>query len=117
MNLEMIQSRIQDIEQMRSASNENEAALMKWKGRNGTDRLDEPISSLSFRFFLALAILAFLIYADYRELPRTGNLLTEAENAISYNIKLEDMENLEQIWYTISETIRLPGQKESNEKG
>lgn len=109
MNLEMIQSRIQDIEQMRSASSENEAALMRRKGRNGTDSAAAPVSSLSFRFFLALAILAFLIYANYQGLPGSGDLLPKVEHAISYNIKLEDMENLEEIWYTISETIRLPG--------
>ena len=81
MNLETIQSKLQDIEQMRNISTENEAALMRWKGRTGTEPTENSNSSLSFRFVLAIFI------------------------AISYDIKLENIENLENIWYTISNKI------------
>ncbi|MBP3543216.1 MAG: hypothetical protein J6J86_03205 [Lachnospiraceae bacterium] len=109
MNLETIQSRMQDIEQMRYASQENEMKLLYGKGRSRTasDDIEGCASSLSFRFFLALGVLAFLIYADYKQLPQTGELLEDASEAISYNINLEDVENLEEIWYTISDTLSL----------
>lgn len=109
MNLENIQSRMQDIEQMRHISRENEALIMNHKGRTGTSYVDtdSSMSSLSFRFFLAAAILAFLIYADYRQLPGSGQLLDRAAEAISYNINSEDMENLQEVWYTITDTLSL----------
>lgn len=118
MNLETIQSKLPDIEQMRSISAENETTMQRWKGRNGTDQEEAPISSLSFRFLIAGAALAFLIYADYHKLPGTGDLLAKFDQAISRNIKTEDMENLEDIWYTISDAIHLPGnQGEQRENG
>lgn len=109
MNLETIQSRLRDIEQMRQASSQNEAMLTDRSGRmgrNGTDSAESSLSSLSFRFLLALGILAFLIFADYRELPGSSRLLEDAKEAISYQIKLEDMENLEDFWYTISDMLQ-----------
>lgn len=117
MNLERIQSKLPDIEQMRSISAENETTMQRWKGRNGTDQEEAPISSLSFRFLIAGAALAFLIYADYHKLPGTGELLTRFDNAISQNIKSEDMENLEDIWYTISNAIHLPGNDRADKEG
>lgn len=114
MNLETIQSKLPDIEQMRSASAENEAFIMRWQGRNRTASEEAPASSLSFRFLLAVLILSFLIYADEKELPNTGQLLSKFQSAVSYNIKTEDMEKLEDIWYTISDNIRnkIPDRKE-----
>lgn len=116
MNLEMIQSRMQDIERMRQASRSNESTLMNWQGRTGTDSViaEHSASSFSFRLFLACFILAALIYADYQDLPKAGNLLQEVKEAISYNINSEDMENLEEIWYTISDTLPLDYTKGSN---
>lgn len=107
MNLETIQSRMQDIEQMRYASQENERKLLYGKGRSGTasEDMEGSASSLSFRFFLSIATLALLIYADYTELPQAQKLLTEVSEAISYNINVEDVENLEEIWYTISDML------------
>ncbi len=105
MNLETIQSKLQDIEQMRNISTENETALMKWKGRTGTEPTENSNSSLSFRFVLAIFILAFLIYTDYQKFSYSENLLAKIEDAISYDIKLENIENLENIWYTISNKI------------
>lgn len=103
MNLETIQSRMQDIEQLRSASQENERMLLYEKGRSRTACSDTEgrASSLSLRLLLAAAFLACLIYADYREIPEAGELLHKASEAISYNIDLEAMENPPEIWYTI----------------
>lgn len=116
MNLETIQSKLSDIEQIRNISTENEAALMKWQGRKGTESIENSNSSLSFRFILALFILAFLIYADYQKLPYSGELLTKVKDAISYDIKLENIEKLENIWYTISNVISFPSQDTNNEE-
>lgn len=112
MNLEMIQSKLQDIEQMRSISAENENTMSQWKGRNGTDQAREPTSSLSFRFLLAGLIFAFLIYADYQKLPNTGGLLTRLYYAIAEDTKLEEIENIQQVWSTIVEVIQ-PSEKKS----
>lgn len=119
MNLETIQSRIQDIEQMRYTSNENEARLLSRKGRRGTDsmEMESSVSSFSFRIFLAMAILACLIFADYKQLPGSGHLLRKTAEAISYNIKLENMENIEEIWYTISDALRLTKLEGNNGEG
>ncbi len=116
MNLETIQSRMQDIEQMRYASHENEMKLLYGKGRSRTssEDMEGGASSLSFRFFLAIATLAFLIYADYMKLPKAEKLLSEVSEAISYNINLEDVENLEEIWYTISDTLRFAAPTANN---
>ncbi len=112
MNLEMIQAKLQDIEQMRSISAENENTMSRWKGRSGTDQESEPASSLSFRFLLAGVIFAFLIYADKQELPRTEGLLTRLYYTIAEDTKLEEIENVQQVWSTIIEVIQ-PSEKNS----
>ncbi len=112
MNLEMIQAKLQDIEQMRSISAENENTMSQWKGRSGTDQEREPASSLSFRFLLAGVIFAFLIYADKQELPRTEGLLTRLYYTIAEDTKLEEIENVQQVWSTIIEVIQ-PSEKNS----
>lgn len=115
MNLEMIQSKLQDIEQMRSISAENENTMLQWKGRNGTDQERKSTSSLSFRFLLAGLAFAFLIYADYRELPNTEGLLTRLYYAIAEDTNLEEIENVEQVWTTIIEVIQPSSAEEDTE--
>lgn len=107
MNLETIQSRMQDIEQLRLTSQENEKAIVYGKGRDRTasDERAVGVSSLSFRFFLAAVILAGMIYADYMEISGASSLIEEISEVISYNIRLEDVENLKEIWYTITDTL------------
>ncbi len=112
MNLEMIQAKLQDIEQMRSISAENENTISQWKGRSGTDQQREPVSSLSFRFLLAGVIFAFLIYADKQELPRTEGLLTRLYYTIAEDTKLEEIEDVQKVWSTIIEVIQ-PSEKDS----
>lgn len=107
MNLETIQSRVQDIQQMRLVSQENEKKLLYGKGRRRTDSDDigASTSSLSFRFFMAIVVLVFFIYFDYNGFSEAGELLDKVSDTISYNIRLEDVENLEEIWYTITDTL------------
>lgn len=115
MNLEMIQARMQDIEQMRQASRRNESRLMDRKERTGTLPVTagESDSSLPLRFLLAGIVSAILMCADYYGVPHAEELLKNVNQAISYNINAEDVENLKEIWYTISDTLLLDDGKGS----
>lgn len=98
MNLDGIQERLPDIEKMRAVSAENETNLRLNHGREraGEDTVT-PVSSLTFRLYLAVILLGLFIYADYKELPVGPYTTGQLEQTLSYQVTLDDIKNF---WYT-----------------
>lgn len=99
MNLESIQERLSDIQNLRSISSQNEAAVSQKKQGNSLywneeKKEEDAQTGLNIRFFIALCLFGLFLWADKQESKNYQPILEKVETAISYNLTFEDMKDI-----------------------
>ena len=98
MNLENIQERISDIQNLRFTSSQNEAAVSEKKQGNTIYKTEETKegaeTSFRMRFFIAVCLFGVFLWADKQDNKDYQKMVEKVQTTISYNLTFEDMKDI-----------------------
>lgn len=94
MNIEKIQTYMEDIRQLRDVSSQNEREISNkgWRGEKDCEG-EMPVSSLKVRCYLAFFLFLGFLWADSSGLTLNQYSTKSLQSVLSYNLTFEDMQD------------------------